>query len=942
MGWRQFLESKCACVKKRKASECACIKCTFVSHNLGLVHAARRGWHRAKVQRVGGAPCVCHIHPRVGAAEGAAEIADELHAQAEGWRAAAEEGDAEAAARAEMAQEAAEAARVEAMVASAKLDKARKYDSMTKSVESLTAALMPCGKVSFPRYSIIGAGEFRAYKKQCVFNNCEKAIFRPSEACGWDRVFGPICPTEATDDPFSWFTWEKRLRGVSDEGKEFYSLEWVPKHGTRKEFWDDLQHAVKENIPHRWREHVMRQGRRVFEDRKSGHHLDALRERQAVLAAKAVGPRVFAIFVHWAESSKFKDPLGPTERWLREERPASLRALLRAATHEDTYLQLQYAERALPMAEKVYKALSTTATIQSDYASQLETSRTYHATCATKERHNYLVSLMGYKSSRHTRCRPRTHRPPRRASGMYVDGRAKLMPSTSPSRSQQINDERVTHEYSQRVDVLFAFHKAGYKPSARSYNVVMEDVCHFLKYGTVLHGEWFIEGARVPGGDHRNPLPNGLSERPQMTPDFCEMLRMQAVTDGCPNQFDYGTNYHQTAEWRTKTAAWALEHAKNEVAAKEVERAAAKAAFDMIKARADLGVNSKAIQESRFLLEETTKAVTAALARTVEVRDTDGLAGAIIRSHTKLIEYHGKGGYDAEGNVPKFAVANAITTNAMVDPDTRNVVLFLAKNRPRPSVGKANKSGWEAPGRYIWAYYDTKHFTKFIVPDATSTKGCQEQHEFVGLCKDRMQAEQVGVHQSRLLFCACDPCLLYDFEHCEMQSVVGKMSRVKAPLPRGAQTRQPKLLALREFADSLECNQVVAVNADSDERHLEGSYWLAQLTGPAFVIPEDCVHSGQQYYEGWIVAPGHWYVLRQQSERGYELQSAEVWIVVNHMVRLRGISFTSSQSGPQGRTLRKLLAKGPASSGRAMGTGLSFLSEDMHNQIMLACGGVED
>ena len=31
------------------------------------------------------------------------------------------------------------------------------------------------------------------------------------------------------------------------------------------------------------------------------------------------------------------------------------------------------------------------------------------------------------------------------------------------------------------------------------------------------------------------------------------------------------------------------------------------------------------------------------------------------------------------------------------------------------------------------------------------------------------------------------------------------------------------------------------------------------------------MHAGQQYCAGWIVAPGRWYKLRQQSERGYEL-----------------------------------------------------------------------
>eukprot|EP00966_Prymnesium_polylepis_P318169 7349300-Prymnesium_polylepis.1 len=137
--------------------------------------------------------------------------------------------------------------------------------------------------------------------------------------------------------------------------------------------------------------------------------------------------------------------------------------------------------------------------------------------------------------------RARKQRAPRRTSRFTQDGRTAL-----GEASQQVgaHSDRVTVDYSQEVDVIFAFHRAGYKPNARSYNVVVEDACHFLKYGTVLHGEWFIDGQRVPGGDHRKQLPPGLSERPLMDPKFPEFERMQGVSDGCPNQFDYGTNYH--------------------------------------------------------------------------------------------------------------------------------------------------------------------------------------------------------------------------------------------------------------------------------------------------------------------------------------------------------------------------------------------------------------
>ena len=48
-----------------------------------------------------------------------------------------------------------------------------------------------------------------------------------------------------------------------------------------------------------------------------------------------------------------------------------------------------------------------------------------------------------------------------------------------------------------------------------------------------------------------------------MPPNFPQLARMEARHDGCPNQFDYSANYHQTAEWRSKTAKWALDHAQS-------------------------------------------------------------------------------------------------------------------------------------------------------------------------------------------------------------------------------------------------------------------------------------------------------------------------------------------------------------------------------------------
>ena len=67
------------------------------------------------------------------------------------------------------------------------------------------------------------------------------------------------------------------------------------------------------------------------------------------------------------------------------------------------------------------------------------------------------------------------------------------------------------------------------------------------------------------------------------------------------------------------------------------------------------------------------------------------------------------------------------------------------------------------------------------------------------------------------------------------------------------------------------------------------------------------------------------------------MRVSQVLLVVNHMIFIKGLSFTSSQSGPQERTLRST-ATGPAAANRAKGSGLSFFSEDYHNSILDAQG----
>ena len=112
------------------------------------------------------------------------------------------------------------------------------------------------------------------------------------------------------------------------------------------------------------------------------------------------------------------------------------------------------------------------------------------------------------------------------------------------------------------------------------------------------------------------------------------------------------------------------------------------------------------------------------------------------------------------------------------------------------------------------------------------------------------------------------------------------------PLSKGVQLRTPQIVSLENFAEYCNANVIVACNVDDGEVEEEGSYWLSLLSGPAFALQEDTMHSGQKYCKDWIVAPGRWYKLQQRSERGYELLPAEVgwvaWVGRGCMVGMGG------------------------------------------------------
>jgi hypothetical protein len=130
---------------------------------------------------------------------------------------------------------------------------------------------------------------------------------------------------------------------------------------------------------------------------------------------------------------------------------------------------------------------------------------------------------------------------------------------------------------------------------------------------------------------------------------------------------------------------------------------------------------------------------------------------------------------------------------------------------------------------------------------------------------------------------------------------------------------------------------LAAVRADKADHHMEGVYWLVRVLGPAFAAPSRLVHASAVFEEGWLIVQVQYYKLEQVSERGYRRVPGTRYMVVNAMIRLKGLAFNRTQGGPQGRTLR-LTATGPAAAARKEGVGdLSFFSEDMHNTCLAAC-----
>ena len=102
---------------------------------------------------------------------------------------------------------------------------------------------------------------------------------------------------------------------------------------------------------------------------------------------------------------------------------------------------------------------------------------------------------------------------------------------------------------------------------------------------------------------------------------FPLMDRRLTASDGCACQYDGGTQHHQTAEWRTKTANWP-----------EARQASAAAASEMAAATSEAEKEAAAARKA-----------------------------GMVRVHVKKVESYGKArATDGESNVVTFAIRESV------------------------------------------------------------------------------------------------------------------------------------------------------------------------------------------------------------------------------------------------------------------------------------------
>ena len=122
-----------------------------------------------------------------------------------------------------------------------------------------------------------------------------------------------------------------------------------------------------------------------------------------------------------------------------------------------------------------------------------------------------------------------------------------------------------------------------------------------------------------------------------------------------------------------------------------------------------------------------------------------------------LVSMHGKNICDALSNSIAAALRRAVECGDVVDPSTRNLVLYLASHYLEPATAKLKKEGWWAVSEIYYRYFDASCFTQAAVPPAQPLPKSDSYRRFIGRSRHH-NASREGPLELSSHFCGCIKC----------------------------------------------------------------------------------------------------------------------------------------------------------------------------------------
>lgn len=386
----------------------------------------------------------------------------------------------------------------------------------------------------------------------------------------------------------------------------------------------------------------------------------------------------------------------------------------------------------------------------------------------------------------------------------------------------------------------------GRKPCAVHFNMQREDYISYYTKGYTMHGEWFLNGKRLPrrpnGLDeplaHLQELPSGelakdggavrwtLVDAELEDPEFPALTDDLEITDGCAAQYEGRKNVGRVVMGRSR-----------------------------------LGVTLHSVI---------------------------------------TVAKHGKCLADGLSNVPVSKINEGLQNGHHIGTGTRAHVLYLAQTHPGPLTAEENRVGAWAPGRYFYGHYaDSLWSSSDQAMDFKPYKEAKKYRYRAGLVADKERAAVSGRFTGRRRFCACPPCAPPKFAtgKCLVRHISAPPVALVCPTVRAPAGTKTRTQALTDFSRALKAGEVRAVVAADDEKALEGNFWLAELLSESYAIDEDVVLNGDHLKAGFLVVKVRWLSFQGKAWdlRRYSV-GEESLVVTSALVRTAPVNMDSSGS----------------------------------------------